>query len=95
VDHFENKHCVDTQYYERYHYKSDTEGNIAACGVRDNPTEVELRGKSKGYPTFRFEIPRQKHELQKLEEMLQHAYLRGISDNRAQIGEMMRALIAL
>lgn len=94
MDHGDNKHCVATPWSERYFYKFDGE-YTAACGVQDNPNRVELRGKGRGYPTFNFEIPRQNHELEKLETMLQHAYDRGRSDNRIHIGEMMRELIAL
>lgn len=94
MDHGDNKHCVATPWSERYFYKDNGE-HTAACGVQDKPTRVQLRCKSRGYPTFDFEIPRQNHELEKLETMLQTAYNQGRSDSRIEIGEMMRNLIAL
>lgn len=94
MDHGDNKHCIETPWSDKYFYK-ETGEYTDACGVQDSPTRVQLRGKGRGYPTFDFEIPRQNYELEKLDTMLQHAYERGRLDNRKEISEMMRNLIAL
>ena len=94
MDHGDNKHCIGTPWSDKYFYK-ETGEYTTACGVQDSPTRVQLRGRGRGYPTFDFEVPRQGHDLEKMETMLQHAYERGRSDNRQEVGKLMRDFIAI
>jgi hypothetical protein len=90
MDDTENKHCTETLFSARYYYK----GNVC-CGVNDNPTHVELRTTRGSYPAFTFELPRQRHELDKFETMLNIVYTQGQEDRSRDIGKMMRGLIKL
>jgi len=95
MDHGDNKHCIETPWSDRYHYRTTTDNHSVACGIQDSPNRVQLRGRGRGYPTFDFEVPRQSHDLEKMETMLQHAYERGRSDNRQEVGKLMRDFIAI
>ncbi len=90
MDHGENKHCTETEYSCRYHYN----GNSAA-GVKDPHDRIELMGKHKRYPSLSFEMPRQRFELEKVEELMKCAYERGKSDQRAAISKLLRDIIGL
>jgi hypothetical protein len=94
VDHFENKHCTETPWAQRYHYKQH-DGGTVACGEKDNPTRVMLRTCNKSYPTIDFELPRQRYDLDKIEQMLKLAYEAGRIANKREVAAMMKELIAL
>lgn len=94
MDHGENNHCVETKWSMRYYYKLD-DGSHRACGVLDGPTMVELRAKPRGYPRFDFEVPRQQHELERVDAMMEQAYVRGRQDNRAELAALLKDLIGL
>ncbi len=90
MDHGENKHCTETEYSRRYHYNSRV-----ATGVKDPHDRIELMGKHKSYPSLSFEMPRQRFELEKVEQMLAVAYERGKSDQRAAISKLLKDVIGL
>ena len=94
MDHFENKHCIETPWSNRYHYIRK-DGNVTACGVQDSPTLATVYPTGNKYPSFDFELPRQGHDLEKLESMLHRAYMKGCADQKQAIGKMMRDLIGL
>jgi hypothetical protein len=95
MDYGDNKHCVETPWSKRYHYKLCKDGTKSACGVQDGATRVSVFPPGNRYPQFDFEIPRQSYELDKLEQMLRRAYDEGQKDAKLAIGKMMRDLIAL
>jgi len=90
MDHHENMHCTETAYSCRYHYKA----NVCA-GCKDDFDRVELRNKYSTYPTLAFEMPRQRFELERVEQMMELAYKRGRSDNKNAIAGLIKELIAL
>lgn len=90
MDMHDNKHCTETAWSCRYHYKDNS-----ACGVNDSPTRVELRVKPRGYPQLAFELPRQRYELDRVEAMMEYAYMQGALDKSREIGALMKKLIAL
>lgn len=90
----DNKHCTETKWSCRYHYKR-YDGASRACGVNDDPDCVELRVKPRGYPQLNFELPRQKHELDRVDTMLEYAYERGRNDNRVELASLLKSLISL
>lgn len=94
MDHGDNKHCLEEPWCDIYHYK-EIGGNHHACGVQDSPTRVEIFPHSRKYPSLAFEIPRQRYELSKVQDMMEHAYKQGQNDQKRVIGKMMRDLIAL
>ena len=92
----DNPHCVETKFSCRYHYgiyKDNT--NEFACGVNDNPTRVQLRPKSGQWPSLDFEMPRQKHELDRVEQLMESAYRRGQHDKMAEITNLFKTVIGL
>lgn len=95
MDHHENPHCKETPWSDLYHYKYNIEGQIVACGVNDQPTRVELRISRKSYPTLNFELPRQKHELDNVQHMLELAYERGRAFQRQEISRVLKATIGI
>jgi hypothetical protein len=90
MDHHENQHCVSTMWYDTYHYYKNS-----CVGVKDDYDRVELYPRGKRYPSLAFEMPRQKHELQKVQDMMKEAYERGNSDNRKSIANLLKELIAI
>lgn len=90
MDMEQNKHCTETQWSMRYHYRDNS-----SCGVNDNPNRIVLKPKSLGYPLLDFECPRQKHELEKVDTMMQYAYERGRLDNRQELSKLLKQLISL
>ena len=95
MDHFENQHCTETPWSDLYHYKSNAEGRIVACGVKDNPTRAELRPSKKSYPTLNFELPRQNCELNNVLRMMEQAYDRGRAFQKQEISRVLKATIGI
>ena len=93
MDFGENKHCVETAWSMRYHYRKG-DVHTACCGVNDNPTHVELRSSPRGYPRLDFELPRQRYDLDKVDDMLKEAYEQGRRANRVEVAKLLKALIA-
>lgn len=88
-------HRVNTKYSQKVYWtRSEEEGYICA-GDELNCTQVELRPLYAGYPTFTFEMPHQRYELEKMERFLAECYERGKIDRSVEIGKMMKELIAL
>jgi hypothetical protein len=89
MNHHDNKHCVEERWFERKHYR----GNVC-CGENDPFDRVELR--VPGYwSSLDFDMPRQQHDLHKIEAMLEAAYKRGRADNRADLGRVLKEFIAV
>lgn len=96
MDNENNPHRVQTAWSDRSYWREiDGEKYITSCGVNDNPTRCELRpvGGHGGYPSIDFELPRQRHELGKVDRMLEMAYQRGRADNRRELGKLLKGLI--
>lgn len=89
-------HRVYTEYSQkRYWTKAEGEGHLIA-GDATNCTRVELCPRyGGGYPMFTFEMPRQRHELEKMERLMLECYERGKIDRGIAIGKMVKGLIAL
>lgn len=84
-----NPHRTTTKYSQRIHWKTGH-----ACGKDDNPDRVELTGLSKQWPTLDFAMPRQAHELGRVEALMQSAYERGRADAKAEMGKLFREIIS-
>lgn len=95
MDHFENPHCIETPWSDLYHYKSNAEGQLVACGVKDHPTRVELYVSKKRYPVLNFELPRQKHELENVQRMMEEAFERGKLFQKKVIARVLKDAIGL
>ena len=95
MDHHENPHCSETPWSDLYHYKPNAEGQIVACGVKDHPTRAELYVSKKRYPVLNFELPRQKHELENVQRMMEEAYERGKVFQRNEIARVLKATIGI
>jgi len=96
VNNSDNKHCTETEYSCRYHYniyKDNTQET--ACGEKDNPTRICLRPKNGTWPQLDFEMPRQKHELERVELLMQQAYERGQRDKMAEITGLFKTIVGL
>lgn len=88
-------HRVHTEYSQKIYWtKSELEGHLCA-GNETNCTRVELCPRYGGYPTFTFDMPRQRHELEKIERLMLECYERGKVDRGIAIGKMMKELIDL
>lgn len=91
MDHHENKHCIGIAWYDLYHYK----GGLP-CGCKDNFDRVMLcPAHNRKYPTLDFEMPRQKHELEKVQSLLQRAYEQGRVDQMEKIRKTLKEIIGL
>ena len=86
----ENPHRLFTEFSERVHYKDNR-----ACGCKDSPDRIELKSRWNTYPTLDFEMPRQAHELHKVEQLMGTSYERGKIDRAVEIKSMLRELIGL
>jgi len=96
MNHSDNKHCVETKFSCRYHYNFYKDNkNLSACGQQDSPTRVELRPKSKTWPTLSFELPRQRHELDRVEDLMRMAYEQGQRDKMDEITNLFKTVIGL
>lgn len=96
MDHGDNKHCTETEFSCRYHYHRYKDNTVeSACGVNDNPSRIVLKPKSQSYPSIDFEMPRQRHELEKVEQMMALAYRRGQLDQMLKIRTTLRDIIGL
>ncbi len=90
MDHGDNQHCTETEYSCRYHYNGNT-----CVGAKDPHDRIELIGRHRRYPSLTFEMPRQRYDLEKVEQLMQGAYERGKADNRSAISKLLKELIAL
>lgn len=90
MDMDENKHCVETKYSCKYHYKDNR-----ACGWQDNPDRVELKPIIGSYPTLDFEMPRQRFELDRVERLMSVAYDRGKFDQMRLIRSTLKEIIGI
>lgn len=91
MNYSENRHTVCTPYSTKVFWK---DGSASNCD--ENPTEVELSGYGNTrYPSVRFELPRQNHELEKVERLMLQAFERGQYEQKIAIGKMMKELIGL
>lgn len=98
MDDDRNPHRVQKPWSERAYFgPSQIDASyIVACGINDNPTRCELMPRNGGsYPKLDFELPRQSHELSKVELLMQRAYEQGRSDNRKELGSLLKDLIAI
>jgi hypothetical protein len=87
----DNPHRLTSDFSERAYYAGGS-----ACGCNDELcTRIELTPKHGTYPELTFEIPRQQHELGKVERMMASAYERGKADRSNEIKSMLRDLIGL
>lgn len=91
-----NPHRVYTAWSEIAYHKMSGDRFIVSCGVNDNPTHatIQLRGGG-AYPSIDFALPRQRHELSKVDLLMQRAYERGKADNRLEVGKFLKDLIAI
>jgi len=83
-----NPHTVETKYSTKVYWKAGT-----ASGV-DGADRVELRCRGQ-WPTLDFALPRQQHELGRVEALMHEAYVRGIADAKREMGKLFREIIAL
>lgn len=98
MDDEKNPHRVTKPWSEKAYFapsKSDN-GYTVACGINDNPTRCTITPRNGGnYPTVDFELPRQNHELSKIDLLMQRAYERGRADNRKELGSLLKDLVDL
>lgn len=85
-----NPHRTETKYSQRIYWK---DGH--ACGKDDNPDRIELTSLRRQWPTLDFAMPRQAHELGRVEALMADAYERGRADAKRAIGDMFKELISL
>lgn len=90
MDYGENRHCIEEPWADKYYFEASR-----ACGVKDNPDRVELMPHCKRYPSLAFSIPRQMHDLDKVEALMKLAYEKGKMDNRNAVALMLKELIAI
>jgi len=90
MNYVENKHTVYTKFSQKIYWKGNS-----ACGYDENPDRVELRPASGNWPTLDFRMPDQRFELEKVEQLMLTAYSRGVHDNKAAVGKMLKELIAI
>ena len=90
----QHPHRVWTEYSLQVFWKRNEDGHFCA-GTSNDCDEVELGSRYESYPEYRFEMPRQKHELEKMERLMSLAYERGKIDQKIAIGRMMKGLIEL
>lgn len=96
MNHDDNKHCTETAFSCRYHYNIYGSNMYeTSCGEKDNPTVIELRPKNKSWPSLRFEIPRQRHELERVEALMDTAYGRGKTDQKLAISRALKEAIGI
>lgn len=88
-------HRVSTPYSQKTYWSKSEESGYICAGNELNCSMVELRSRKSSYPSLSFEMPRQKHELAKVERLMQDSYERGQIDQKAAIGKMMRELVEL
>lgn len=96
MDNGDNKHCTETAFSCRYHYniyKDNTQET--ACGVKDNPTRITLKPKSGQWPSLDFEMPRQRHELERVELLMKQSYERGQRDKMNEITNLFKMVVGL
>lgn len=92
----DNKHCTETEFSARYHYKMSPNGqNEVPCGWKDSPTVIELRTSRDAWPSLRFELPRQVHELGRVEGMLSEVFEQGRRAKMAEIRKTLKDVIGL
>jgi hypothetical protein len=92
----DNQHVRETAYSCRTHYNIYKDNKLeTACGEKDNPTRIQLRPKSGQWPTLDFEMPRQRYELGKVEQLMESAYRRGQTDKMAEIAGLFKTIIGL
>lgn len=88
-------HRVFTPYSQKIYWSVSEEDRCTRAGNEFDCSKVELRSRHSSYPSFEFEMPRQKHELEKMERLMRDSYERGQIDQKIAIGRMMKELIAL
>jgi len=95
MNHHDNKHCTETAFSCRYHYKTNDAGHQVACGELDNPTSIQLRPKNGQWPSIDFEMPRQNYELGKVEQLMGYAYKLGQRDKMREISNTLKTVIGI
>lgn len=92
----DNKHCAETKFSCKRHYNRYRDNSHeTACGEQDNPTRITLSPKNNSWPTLDFEMPRQRHELDRVELLMEKAYERGQADKMVEIRNLFRVIIGL
>jgi hypothetical protein len=90
----DNMHRVETEYSQRTHWKS-YHGNMIACGWQDEPERIELTPPSGSWPQLAFDMPRQRHELERVEYLMKTAYDAGQRDKMREISRMFKNIIGI
>jgi hypothetical protein len=85
-----NPHRVQTSYSERVYWKGNS-----ACGGNDEPTRVDLLPANKTWPELTFELPRQRLELERVENMMGYAYEQGRRDKAFEVRMLFKNVIGL
>ena len=85
-----NPHRTETKFSQKIFWK-----NGRACGVNDDPDNVELRPRRSSWPTLDFALPRQAHELSRVEALMSAAYERGEDDAKAAMRQLFKEIIGL
>ncbi len=86
----ENPHRTETKCSQRIHWKGGR-----ACGVNDDPDRIELTPRNNTWPALDFAMPRQRHELERVEKLMARAYERGQSDAKSAMGKLFKEIIGL
>lgn len=84
----DNPHTVETKYSTKIYWKAGS-----ASGAQD-ADRVEPRCR-RTWPTLDFALPRQSHELGRVEALMSAAYERGIADNKAATRQLLKDIIGL
>lgn len=85
-----NPHFENTAWSQKIYWK----GN-AACGRDDSPDRVDLCAATGGWEKITFEMPRQKHDLGRMERLMERAYEKGLADRSVAVGKLLKELISL
>lgn len=83
-------HTAMTEYSCKTYWKGG-----AACGRENEPDRVELTPANGRWPSIDFALPRQRHELEKVERLMQYAYAAGQVQNKRAVAALIKELIAI